>query len=172
MLGAIGSPSVKQMRRGDPSKRSASAVGGQRPVAAVRRLAGPSSVADAGSRLRNGLAAVILVVSLGLACPGVAEAPDRWRPYTQVDIGVLDNIKLRVHWYENSAALREAAEKAKDANIKEIGLHAFTQLSRITETGEYVCDVHVLKMVGTFVDNDRTMSFGHEILHCLGLSHE
>jgi hypothetical protein len=112
---------------------------------------------------------VVLATALGLTSPAAAENVERWRPYPNV--GVLDHVTVRIHWYETSHELQEAA-KNSGQNIKARGLHGFSTLRRNSATGEYVCDVSVLKMSGAFLDNDRTMTFGHEILHCFGLGHE
>lgn len=111
----------------------------------------------------------VAALSLSLASPSAAELPGRWRPYSTMD--VLDRVTLRIHWYESSKALREAAEHSGQ-DIDEIGLHGFSVLRRNTQTGDYVCDVFVVRMTGALVDNDRTMTFGHEVLHCFGLRHE
>ena len=78
---------------------------------------------------------------------------------------------LRIHWFESTAELREAA-KNSGQEIKEIGLRGFSILKRNTKTGEYVCDLYVVKMRGASVDGDHTTTFGHEVLHCFGLSHD
>jgi hypothetical protein len=115
------------------------------------------------------LALVCLATLPGVSNDGAAQTPDRWRSHPA--IGVLDSVTIRFHWYESSAELRDAAENGgREINAR--GLHGFSVLRRNTETGEYVCDVFVLKMRGAFVDGDRTMTFGHEILHCVGLGHE
>ena len=54
---------------------------------------------------------------------------------------------------------------------KELSLLGWSILKRNAQTGEYVCDVYVVKMTGANVDGDRTTTFGHEVLHCFGLSH-
>jgi hypothetical protein len=33
-------------------------------------------------------------------------------------------------------------------------------------------NLYVVKMTGAFVDDDRTKTFGHEVLHCFGLRHD
>jgi hypothetical protein len=93
--------------------------------------------------------------------------PDRWQPHS--DVGVLDRVMLRVHWYDTLELLREAAA---GNDMSGEGLHGFSVLRRNTATGEWVCDVYVVKMRGALVDNDRTVTFGHEVLHCFGLRHQ
>jgi len=112
------------------------------------------------------LFSTILAAVPALANPLAMPTPDRWQPHSAV--GVLDRVTLRIHWYESSAALREAATKD---GVMARGLHGFSTLRRNAKTGEFVCDVFVLKMTGAHVDNDRTVTFGHEVLHCFGLSH-
>jgi hypothetical protein len=139
------------------------------PGATRRRLARSRRYRPVGSCLSR-RAWLAVLASLGLAGgPANAEDPDRWRPHPNV--GLLESVILRIHWFESSAELREAA-KASGREIDETGLHGFSVLKRNTETGEYVCDLYVLKMAGAFVDGDRTTTFGHEVLHCFGLRHE
>jgi hypothetical protein len=105
-----------------------------------------------------------------MAHPGGANAAERWHPYPTV--GVLENVTLRVRWFEDIVELRKAA---KDTGLKidESGfLHGLSVLRRNTETGAYVCDVFVLELKGAPLDAMRTMSFGHEVLHCFGLAHD
>ena len=101
--------------------------------------------------------------------PASAEIIDRWQPLPSV--GLLDNVVLRIHWFGSTAELREAA-KNSGQNIKDTDLKGFSFLKRNTKTGEYVCDLYVVKMAGGLVDRDRTTTFGHEVLHCLGLHHD
>jgi hypothetical protein len=110
-----------------------------------------------------------LMVLSGLGNPAHAEVPDRWSP--NPDVGLREGMTLRIHWFESSAELREAAENSGQ-EIKEIGLLGYSILRRNTQTGEYVCDIYVVKMRGAQVDGDRTTTFGHEVLHCFGLSHD
>lgn len=98
-----------------------------------------------------------------------AEIIDRWQPLPK--IGVLNSVVLRIHWFGSTAELREAA-KNSGQSIKDTDLKGFSLLKRNTQTGEYVCDVYAVKMAGGLVDRDRTTTFGHEILHCLGLHHD
>jgi hypothetical protein len=109
---------------------------------------------------------LVLLASLELGVR--AEGPDRWRAHPTV--GVLEGVTLRIHWFDTTAELREAA-KSDGRDLKQLGLHAFSVLKRNTETGAYVCDLYVMKMSGAQVDGDRTTTFGHEVLHCLGLQH-
>ena len=109
------------------------------------------------------------MASLGLGGPANAEIPERWRPNPSV--GVLEGVTLRIHWFESTAELREAA-KNSGQQINEVGLKGFSILKRNTQTGEYACEIYIVKMNATDVDGDRTTSFGHEVLHCLGLRHE
>ncbi len=115
----------------------------------------------------NGCAWLTVLASLAFAEPARAESWDRWLPYQGV--GVLEGVVLRIHWFANVAALREAA---KNSGVKDTEPKGFSILKRNTQTGEYVCDVYVVKMTGTAVDGDDTTTFGHEVLHCLGLRHE
>lgn len=108
-----------------------------------------------------------IMVSLELADPANAENPNRWRPNSNV--GLLEGVTLRIHWFESNAQLREAA---KNSGQPIAGLHGFSILKRDTQTGKNACDLYVVKMTGAHVDGDRTTTFGHEVLHCFGLRHE
>jgi hypothetical protein len=112
---------------------------------------------------------LLVLASLELVYPAAAESPDRWRPHPSV--GLLEGVTLRIHWLASKDELREAAENSGQA-INENYLKGFSILKRNTKTGAYTCDLYVLRMTGTHVDADRTMTFGHEVLHCFGLSHE
>jgi hypothetical protein len=116
---------------------------------------------------RLGLLWAILAASPALAESLGMVSPDRWLPNAKV--GVLDRVALKVHWYDSVQALREAAIAQK---VKATDLHGFSVLRGNPKTGEYVCDVHVVRMRGALVDNDRTVTFGHEVLHCFGFRHE
>ncbi len=109
----------------------------------------------------------ILAVSPALADARPPPVGERWRPSSTVE--VLDRVTLRIHWHESLAALREAAASN---GVATGDLQGFATLRRNTVTGEYVCDVFVVKMTGAGVDAARTLTFGHEVLHCLGLSHQ
>ena len=119
------------------------------------------------------LAAGVLIWAILAISPALASqplgmvTPDRWAPHSEV--GVLDRVTLRMHWYERVADLREAASEHA---VSPRDLHGFAILRRSAETGEWVCDVFVVRMAGALVDNDRTVTFGHEMLHCFGLSHD
>ena len=107
--------------------------------------------------------------SLEFAIVANGEIPDRWRAYPSV--GLLETVVLRIDWFGSSDALREAAKTSGQA-IREIGLNGFSILKRNTKTGEYVCDLYVVKMTGAQIDGDHTTTFGHEVLHCFGLEHQ
>ena len=109
----------------------------------------------------------VIAGSPAFANPLGMETPDRWAAYPTV--GVLERVTLRVHWHESLEALREAAT-GRDLSPRD--LHGFSVLSRNKGTGEYVCDVYVMRMSGALVDNDRTVTFGHEALHCFGFGHD
>ena len=121
---------------------------------------------------RLGRAWLALLASLGLGGPANADAPDRWRP--NPNVGLLEGVTLRIHWFESSAELLEAAEATRNSgqDMKVRGTKGFSVLKRNTATGDYVCEVYVVKMTGGLVDGDRTTTFGHEVLHCFGLMHE
>lgn len=93
--------------------------------------------------------------------------PDRWQPHTKV--GILDHVRLRMHWYDDLDALRAAAISRK---VDAIGLRGFSILTREAGTGEWVCDVFMVRMRGALVDKERTVTFGHELMHCFGFRHE
>lgn len=112
---------------------------------------------------------IFVLASLGLAGLANAKSPDRWRPNPSV--GLLEGMTLRIHWFDSTSELREAAKNSGQA-INEIGLNGFSILRRNAKTGEYVCDLYVVKMIGAQVDGDRTTTFGHEVLHCFGLQHK
>ena len=111
-----------------------------------------------------------MALAVSIAMSGTASAADRWRPYPTV--GVLEGVTLRVRWFKDVIELRKAVEDT-GLKIDESGaLHGLSVLRRNTETGAYVCDVFVLELKGAPLDNMRTMSFGHEVLHCFGLVHD
>jgi len=120
-------------------------------------------------RRPRGWAWLVVLASLEFVGPASAESPDRWRAYPSV--GVLQGVTLRIHWFNSTDELREAAQNSGQA-IKEIGLNGFSILKRNTATGQSSCDLYVVKMAGAFIDGDRTTTFGHEVLHCFGLGHE
>ena len=126
-----------------------------------------SSLTKAKTRAFMGLLATVLAMSPAFAGSFGMVTPDRWRPHA--DVGVLDRVTLRMHWYDSLELLRDAAV-GQDMSAE--GLHGFSVLRRNTATGEWVCDVYVVKMRGALVDNDRTVTFGHEVLHCFGLMHQ
>ena len=131
---------------------------GQRPPRAWRRFL---------QTCGKGCALLTVFASLAFPAPAAAESWDRWQVYR--DIGPLEGVALRIHWFADTAALREAA---KNSGVSEARLKAFSILKRNTKTGEYVCDLYVVKMTGAPVDGDETTTVGHEMLHCLGLHHE
>jgi len=98
-----------------------------------------------------------------------AEIVQHWQPLPGV--GVLNYVVLHVHWFDSTAELREAA-KNSGQGINYTEIKGFSFLKRNTESGEYVCEVYVVKMGGGRVESDRTTTFGHELLHCLGLYHK
>ena len=99
----------------------------------------------------------------------VARYGDAGSVAAHAKVGILDRVTLRVHWHESLKLLREAAVAH---NIAATDLHGFSLLRRDAETGAWVCDVFVVRMRGALVDNDRTVTFGHEVLHCFGFRHE
>ena len=109
------------------------------------------------------------MASLDLVGPANAESPDRWR--ANPSVGILENVALRIHWLDSTDELREAAQNSGQ-RVNENYLKGFSILKRNTETGAYTCDLYVVKMTGALVDEDRTTTFGHEVLHCFGLRHE
>jgi hypothetical protein len=120
-------------------------------------------------RIRGNSPWLVGLASLGLLGPACAVGYDRWQTYPSV--GLLEDVTLRIHWFDSTEELREAARE--DGRVlRQMGLHGFSVLKRNTETGEYVCDLYVMKMTGEEVDGGRTTTFGHEVLHCFGLGHE
>jgi hypothetical protein len=126
-----------------------------------------SSLTKAKPRALLGLLAAVIATPPAFAGSLASVTPERWQPHAEV--GVLDHVTLRMHWYDSLELLRDAAV-GQDMNGD--GLHGFSVLRRNTATGEWVCDVYVVKMRGALVDNDRTVTFGHEVLHCFGLRHQ
>ena len=120
-------------------------------------------------RRRRGWGWLVVLASLELVSPASAESPERWR--TNPIVGLLEGVTLRIHWLASTDELREAAENSGQP-INENYLKGFSLLKRNTKTGEYFCDLYVVKMSGAQLDGDRTTTFGHEVLHCLGLKHE
>jgi hypothetical protein len=114
-----------------------------------------------------GLCSAILVASPAFASRLGMVAPEQWQPHAKV--GILDDVTLRIHWHDSIKLLREAAV---EHDVSAVDLHGFSILRRNTETGEWVCDLFVVRMHGALVDNDRTVTFGHEVLHCFGFRHE
>jgi len=122
----------------------------------------------AARRRRAALALLSAVLAGAPAVAGPLGPPEHEYWQSRETVGVLDRVVLRVHWFESVAQLRAAAS-GRDVNPRD--LRGFAVLSRDKDTGGYVCDVFVVKLGGSQVDDDRTVTFGHEVLHCLGLSH-
>lgn len=125
------------------------------------------TAAAKSSRRIVGLLCAVLAMPPAFAGTLGMVVPDRWQPHA--DVGILEHVTLRMHWYDSLEQLREAAV---GHDVADEGLHGFSILSRNTQSGEWVCDVFVVRMRGALVDNDRTMTFGHEVLHCVGLRHD
>jgi hypothetical protein len=122
------------------------------------------------SRLRS--TALTVLWTILAAAPSVAGSqtmahPDRWQAHARV--GVLDNVTLRVHWHDSLEALRVTA---RDRNVQSFDARGFSILRRDTMSGAWVCDVFVIRLGGTLVDREKTTTFGHEVLHCVGFSHD
>jgi hypothetical protein len=113
-----------------------------------------------------GLLFAILAISPVFANPLGMVTPDRWLPHPKV--GVLDRVTLHIHWHDSLAELRETASRF---NVGAADLRGFSVLRRDTTNGLWVCDVHVVRMRGALVDKERTVTFGHEVLHCFGFRH-
>jgi hypothetical protein len=118
---------------------------------------------------RHGWAWLVVLASLELVGLARAESPERWR--TNPSVGLLEGVTLRIHWLASRDELREAAQNSGQP-INENDLKGFSILKRNRETGGYFCDLYVVKMSGAQLDGDRTTTFGHEVLHCLGFKHE
>ena len=110
-----------------------------------------------------------VLASLASASAEAAKSYQRWHSYPNV--GLLEGVTLKIHWFDSAEQLREAARQ-DGRDLKQMGLHGFSVLKRNKETGAYVCDLFVVKMTGAQVDGRRTTTFGHEVLHCFGLGHE
>src|SRR5262249_37393478 len=119
----------------------------------------------AARRHRAALALLSVMLAGAPAVPAPLGPPDpeTWQSHEKV--GVLDRVVLRVHWFDSLAQLREAAS-GRDVNPRD--LRGFAILSRDKDTGGYVCDVFVVQIRGSQLDDDRTVTFGHEVLHCFG----
>ena len=126
------------------------------------------SIAPKGRRraLLLGALLTMLAAAPTLAKPLGLVAPDKWQPHAKV--GILERVTLNIHWHDSLELLREAAAAH---NVESGDLHGFSILRRTT-AGDWICDVFVVRMRGALVDNDRTMTFGHEMLHCFGYRHE
>jgi hypothetical protein len=114
------------------------------------------------------LGALWLALAGWSACANPLGPPDPEKWSASETVGMLDRVVLRVHWFESLTKLREAAV---GRGLSPRDLRGFSILSRNKDTGAYVCDVFVVKLGGVQLDDDRTVTFGHEVLHCFGLSH-
>lgn len=117
--------------------------------------------------LTLGLCSAMLATPSAFASRLGMVAPDQWQPHAKV--GILDHVTLKIHWHDSITLLRAAAI---EHNVSAVDLHGFSILRRNTETGEWVCDLFVVGMHGALVDKDRTVTFGHEVLHCFGFRHD
>jgi hypothetical protein len=132
----------------------------------VRTSRGLSAARRWRAFLVPSLVSIVVAGSPVSANPLGPPDPEKWS--ASESVGVLDRVVLRVHWFESLTKLREAAS-GRDLSPRD--LRGFSILSRNKDTGGYVCDVFVMKMGGSRIDDDRTVTFGHEVLHCFGLSH-
>ena len=136
-------------------------------ITAVFRVFAATAKSRRQAARRLVLLLAILAVAPAFGKPLGMVFPDRWLPHPKV--GVLDRVTLKIHWHDSIAVLRETAAQH---NVGAVDLHGFSMLRRDTASGEWICDVHVVRMRGALVDKDRTVTFGHEVLHCFGLRHE
>lgn len=107
------------------------------------------------------LACLCLALWLALA-RSTAHAADVWAQVA--DVGT---VTVRIHW-GSEQELRAAARSFGKRRQSE--LFGFSVLRKNLETGAYTCDIYMPRSP-TRVDDRVTNHLGHELAHCLGLSH-
>lgn len=79
----------------------------------------------------------------------------------QTDID-LSSVHVSVVWVESQTELRDAARKL-GVYVRSDALHGFSVLGK--RDGRDACIIYVFRP--RIVDDDRTLTLGHEMLHCL-----
>jgi hypothetical protein len=92
-----------------------------------------------------------------------ADAADVW-----ASAAVVGEVNVRVHWVSGAELIAVARSLGKRADGKALG---FSVLRKNGSTGAYLCDIY-LPHHPKRVQDRATASLGHEMAHCLGLSHE
>jgi hypothetical protein len=100
---------------------------------------------------------------LWLALSVAANAGDVWTTVADVE-----SVTVRIHWVTVAELRAAAAKVGKRPPSEPLG---FSVLRKEIHTGAYACDIYMLHRPQR-VDDHATVSLGHEISHCLGLSHE
>jgi hypothetical protein len=95
----------------------------------------------------------LLLLSAALAAMSAQADPPTIKS-TDLD---LTEVTIRVHWYDDARDIPRTEYRTTNAGL--------AVLKRRTDTGEYVCDVHVVRP--RFIDSSKVSTVGHEVLHCL-----
>jgi hypothetical protein len=77
-------------------------------------------------------------------------------------------VLVRITWYEHQRDL--VAARGRHTNVIERSLTGYAVLLRDRKTGQFVCEVHVVRPIRW---RGRQMEVvGHEIMHCFGYRHD
>lgn len=105
----------------------------------------------------------LIACGLWLALSLSARAAEEW-----TTVAAVGEVTVRIHWVTLPELLATARRLGKRSDAKPSG---FSVLRKNVETGSFSCDVYVPARPSRVVDK-ATGSLGHELVHCLGFSHE
>jgi len=103
-----------------------------------------------------------LLLGWGISSP-VAASSEAWEAAV-----VVPEVRIAIHWVSHSELSKVAFEVGKRARTRP---HGFSVLRHNPGTREYRCDIYLLKRPAR-VDDQATVTLGHELAHCLGFSHD
>lgn len=105
----------------------------------------------------------VLGYGLCLGLVAAADAGELWTVSAEVPV-----VTVRIHWVSRAELLETARNLGKRPQTTAL---AFSVLRENVATGDYVCDVYMLKQPVRVWD-EPTASLGHELAHCLGFVHK
>lgn len=77
----------------------------------------------------------------------------------------LTSVRVEVSWHDNARDMQRAVRAWSPSTPVPAGALGASELRRNRETGEYVCYIFVVRPVT--VDDSKSATLGHELLHCL-----